>query len=145
MTGYHAALGAPIPLQPRIFGWLLVGAGLFFGWVYAAAPGLFFPGVSIESYSEQFGLYSTTVRILGSVLGIVIALLLNSAGLLALMLATRIFIELGDVIVGLIVNQGAADANTAILSALAAIEAWFLLVLIRHIRAQGSNAADAGS
>lgn len=65
--------------------------------------------------------------------GLVIALVLNSAALLALMLATRIFIELGDVGVRLILN-GAPDQNTFSLTAIAVVEAYMLVFLIRHIR-----------
>ena len=126
-------LSQTIPQRARIFGWLLAAAGLFFAYVYALTPGTFFPGVTAQTFAEKFGLYSTSVRIIGSVLGIVIALMLNSAALLALMLATRIFIELGDVTVGLLLN-GAADANTATLTALAAVELYMLVFLIRHMR-----------
>ena len=106
MTTLNENLRPAIPRSAQIFGWILVMAGLFFGYIYMFQPGSFFPGVAITSYSEQFGLYSTGVRILGAVLGIAIALILNSAALLALMLATRIFIEVGDVFVGLVVNNG---------------------------------------
>ena len=123
-----------IPMRAKVFGWLLVAAGCFFAWVYTVAPGAFFPGVTVESFSERFGLYSNGVRILGSVLGIGIALILNSAALLALMLATRIFIELGDVGVGLVLN-GAPDANTWTLIALAAVETYMLLFLVSRIAA----------
>lgn len=123
-----------IPLSARIFGWILVLAGCFFAYVYMAAPGSFFPGVAVETYSEQFGLYSTGVRILGAVLGLVIALVFDSAALLALMLATRVFTELGDVAVGLAINNGAPDANTFILTGLATVELFFVVMLLRHIR-----------
>lgn len=125
-----------IPLEARIFGWLLCAAGCFFAYVYTFNPGAFFPGISISSISEQFGLYSTAVRILGSVLGIVLALLSGSPAMLALMLATRIFIELGDVAVGLTINNGSPDTNTVTLVVLAGIEAIVLVRLIRHIRAR---------
>jgi hypothetical protein len=118
-----------IPRAAQIFGWILGLAGLFFGYIYMFQPGSFFPGVVINTYSEQFGLYSTGVRILGAVLGIAIALVLNSAALLALMLATRIFIEIGDVFVGLFVNGGTPDTNTFTLLALAAVETYFLYKL----------------
>jgi hypothetical protein len=131
-------LSPRIPVSAKIFGWILVAAGLFFAWVYMAAPGSVFPGVSITSHSEQFGLYSTGVRILGSVLGLVIALLLDSAALLALMIATRVFIELGDVVVGLVINSGAPDANTFTLLVLAAVEAFFVVLLVRTVRAHHS-------
>ena len=127
------ALSAPIPTRAKVFGWLLALAGVFFAYVYMVTPGAFFPGVTVDTFAERFGLYSTGVRILGSVVGIVIALLLNSAALLALMLATRIFIELGDVVVGLILN-GAPDTNTVTLVALAAVELYMLLHLVNRIR-----------
>ncbi len=120
-----------IPLSAKLFGWILAAAGLFFAYVYMAIPGSFFSGVTISTYSEHFGLYSTGVRILGSVLGIIIALYLNSAALLALMLATRIFIELGDVVTGLVVNKGSTDMNTFTLLILAALEVFFLVRLVR--------------
>jgi hypothetical protein len=120
-----------IPASAKIFGWILALAGLFFAYVYIFIPGSFFPGVDLATFSAQFGLYSTGVRILGSVLGIIIALALNSAALLALMLTTRLFIELGDVIVGLVVNNGAPDSNTITLIALAAVELFFTIRLVR--------------
>lgn len=123
-----------IPTSAKIFGWLLVLAGCFFAYVYIVTPGTFFPGVTIGTYSEQFGLYSTGVRILGAVLGLVIALLLNSAALLALMLATRVFIELGDVVVGLVINHGSPDTNTVMLTALALVEIGFAFYLIRTVQ-----------
>ena len=92
-----------------------------------------FYAVAIEDFSDTFGLYSTAVRILGSALGITLALLLNSAALLALMLDTRIFIELGDVVVGLVLNGG-PDANTFTRTALAAVEAHMLVFLIGKLR-----------
>lgn len=131
MNELKAVLRPEIPVSAKIFGWILVFAGLFFAYVYMAVPGSFFPGVTISTFSEEFGLYSTGVRVLGSVLGIVIALVLNSAALLALMLATRIFIELGDVVTGLVVNNGSPDTNTLTLLILALIEFYFLIKLIR--------------
>lgn len=128
-----SALSTPIPTRARVFGWLLAAAGLFFAYVYMVTPGAFFPGVTVETFAERFGLYSTGVRILGSVVGIIIALVLNSAALLALMLATRIFIELGDLVVGLVLNGG-PDANTVTLFALAAVELYMLLHLIGRMR-----------
>lgn len=139
MTGL-GVIGPVIPTKARIFGWILVLAGSFFAAVYMVTPGTFFPGVSISSYSEQFGLYSTGVRILAAVLGIVIALILNRAALLALMLATRIFTEMGDVVVGLVVNTGSPDANTWLLTGLAVVEAYFLVGLVRLLSRAGSAA-----
>lgn len=135
MEAFRKLLQPAAPLPAKVFGWILVFAGAFFAYVYMVDPGSFFPGVSIATYSEQFGLYSTGVRILGSVLGIVVALILDSAALLALMLATRVFIEIGDVFVGLIVNDGSPDANTFALLALATIEIVFVAMLLRRLLA----------
>ena len=71
------------------------------------------------------------MRILGAVLGILVALILNSSALFALMLVTRIFIELGDVIVGLVINNGSPDQNTFILLVLACVELLVLVTLVR--------------
>ena len=131
MTRLKHLLQPEIPTLPKAFGWVLVLAGLFFAYVYMMAPGMFFPGVGIQTYSEQFGLYSTSVRILGAVLGILVALILNSAALFALMLVTRIFIELSDVIVGLVINNGSPDQNTFILLVLACVELLVLVTLVR--------------
>ncbi len=130
----NSALAPSIPRSALVFGWLMVAAGTFFAYVYMFNPGLAFPGISISTISEQFGLYSTGVRIMGSVLGIVIALYFNSAALLALMLATRVFIELGDVAVGLVIHGGAADSNTLTLGLLAAIEIFFVILLVKHAK-----------
>lgn len=127
------ALAEPIPTRAKIFGWLLVLAGCFFAFVYMISPGAFFPGVTVETFSEKFGLYSTGVRILGSVVGIIVALALNNAALLALMLFTRIFIEVGDVLVGLVLNGG-PDMNTITLLALALVEIYMLVFLLGRIR-----------
>jgi hypothetical protein len=135
MSKLHTIFGPEVPRSARFFGWFLVLAGTFFAYVYMFTPSTFFPGVELDTFSAKFGLYSTGVRILGSVLGIIIALALNSAALLALMLATRAFIELGDVIVGLVVN-GAPDTNTVTLVALAAVEIYFTIKLAKHVRGQ---------
>jgi hypothetical protein len=127
------AFAAPIPTRAKIFGWVLVLAGCYFAYVFMVTPGTFFPGVTVETFSERFGLYSTGVRVLGSVFGLLVALLLNSAALLALMLATRVFIELGDIVVGLVLNGG-PDANSLTLLAVAAAEVYFLWFLVGHMR-----------
>lgn len=133
MAMMDLALRPGIPIPARIFGWLLSAAGCFFAYVYMVTPGSFFPGVEIGTYSEQFGLYSTGVRILGSVAGLVIALALSSAALLALMLATRVVIELGDVALGLAINGG-PDMNTLTLGLLAAVELYFVAMLVRVLK-----------
>jgi hypothetical protein len=133
MNTLKMALQPGIPTYARVFGWILAIAGVFFAYVYTINPSGFFPGVSITSYSEHFGLYSTGVRILGAVLGILVALILDSAALFAAVLVTRIFIELGDVVVGLVINHGTPDTNTATLLGLAAIEVFFAVKLTQVV------------
>ena len=139
MPSIQTLLQPTIPTIPKVFGWILVLAGSFFAYIYMFNPGTFFPGVTIGTYSEQFGLYSTGVRILAAVLGIIIALYLNSAALLAVMLVMRVFVELGDVMVGLVVNQGSPDTNTVTLLILAAVEIFMIALLFKVLRkaAQG--------
>lgn len=134
MPTMQTLLQPSIPTIPKVFGWILVLAGSFFAYIYMFSPGSFFPGVSVSTYSEQFGLYSTGVRILAAVLGIVIALYFNSAALLAMMLVTRVFTETGDVVVGLVVNQGVPDTNTFTLLILAAIEVYMIVLLLNVLR-----------
>ncbi len=131
MQSIQTLLQPPIPSIPKVFGWILVVAGSFFAYIYMFSPGTFFPGVTTSTYSEQFGLYSTGVRILAAVLGIIIALCFNSAALLAVMLVMRVFVEMGDVIVGLVVNQGSPDTNTFTLLALAAVEVVMIVLLVK--------------
>ena len=126
-------LGPGISKSANIFGYFMVIAGLFFAYVYMFNPGLTFPGIEISTVSEKFGLYSTGVRVIGSVIGILVALLLDSAALLALMLVTRVVIELGDVIVGMAIHGGAADANTFTLTILAAVEVYFIVKLAKSL------------
>lgn len=133
MNQLKLALQPGIPTYAKVFGWILAIAGVFFSYVYTINPGGFFPGVTISGYSEQFGLYSTGVRILGAVLGILVALILDSAALFAAVLITRIFIELGDVVVGLVINHGTPDTNTVTLLGLAAVEAFFLVKLTQVV------------
>lgn len=47
------------------------------------------------------------------------------------MLLTRIFIEQGDVCVGLVINNGSPDQNTFVLFALATVELVVLATLVR--------------
>ena len=141
MNSLKLALQPGIPAYAKVFGWILAVAGVFFAYVYTVNPGRFFSGVSIGSYSEQFGLYSTGVRVLGAVLGIVVALVLDSAALFAAVLVTRIFIELGDVVVSLVINHGTPDANTVTLLGLAGVEAFFLVKLTQVIVRASRNQA----
>jgi hypothetical protein len=134
MPTIQTLLQPSIPTIPKAFGWILVLAGSFFAYIYMFSPGTFFPGVTISTYSEQFGLYSTGVRISAAVLGIIIALYFNSAALLALMLVTRVFTEAGDVVVGLVVNRGVPDTNTFTLLVLAAVEVFMITLLLKVLR-----------
>ena len=61
------------------------------------------------------------------------ALTLNSAALLALMLVTRVITEAGDVILGLVINNGVPDANTYALTALTLVEVWFVVKLVKVV------------
>lgn len=121
----------PIPKAVRVFIWILLAAGLFFAYVYTFNPALGFPGTQLSSYSEKFAFASTGIRVLGSVVGLAIALYLNSAPLMALMLATRIVIELGDVVIALTI--GGSVSNIVSLSALAAVEIGALNRLMSEI------------
>jgi hypothetical protein len=122
-----------IPNSARIFGWILIAAGTFFAYVYMFKPSLSFPEIILDTQSAKFGLWSTGVRIISSVIGIYIALRLNSALLLAIMLATRIVIEIGDVLVGFAVYK-VPNINTLTLLILASIEIYFLLKLYKHLK-----------
>jgi hypothetical protein len=123
--------GPRIPISAKIFGYFMICAGLFFAYVYMFNPSIAFPGIEIQTVSEQFGLYSTGARIIGSVVGIAVALWFDSAVLLALMLITRVCIELGDIVVGLVVHGGAVDTNTFTLAVLAAVEVFFIVKLLK--------------
>lgn len=121
-----------IPASVKLFAAVLSLAGLFFAYVYAFDPGLVFPGAQITDYSSRFGFYSTGIRVFGSVVGLVIALWLDSPRLLALMLATRLVIELGDIVIGL--TTGGAMSNNIMLGVLATLELLAIIKLLRVIR-----------
>ncbi len=114
----------------RGFAWFLIVAGSFFAYVYLANPGLTFPGARITDYSSQLGFYSTSVRVIGSVVGLGIAVLLNDARLLAIMLATRLVIESGDIIVGLVIGGPLSNTVMLVLLALAELAATVKLVQV---------------
>lgn len=130
------AAAAEIPSVVRVFTAILILAGLFFAYVFTFNPGLTFPGAEITSYSSQLGFYSTGVRVLGSVFGLIVALLLNSPRLLALMLATRLVIEAGDIVVGF--ATGGTAVNAIMISVIAVCELLAILKLLRVIRAERS-------
>lgn len=123
-----------IPASVKLFAGVLSLAGLFFTYVYAFDPGLVFPGAQITDYSSRFGFYSAGIRVFGSVVGLVIALWLNSPRLLALMLATRLVIELGDLGIG--VATGGAMSNNIMLVVLATFELLAIIKLLQVIRSE---------
>jgi hypothetical protein len=120
-----------IPTVVKIFTVLLILAGLFFAYVFSFNPGLAFPGAKIHDYSSQLGFMSTGVRVLGSVVGLAIALALNSPRLLLLMLITRLVIELGDIAAGFV--TGGTLSNAIMIGVIALLELLAILKLIKVI------------
>lgn len=116
-----------IPLAVRIFTWVLIGAGTFFFYVYTFHPEISFPNARLDTYSAQMGFVSAGVRILGSVLALLISVLANNPRWLFITLISRIFIELGDGVVGVLLDG--VTANTYALFLLASAEIWALLKL----------------
>lgn len=121
-----------IPAIVKGFTALLILAGLGFAYVFTFNPGLAFPGASITDYSSQLGFMSTGVRVFGSVVGLVIALALNSPRLLLLMLVTRLVIEVGDIMVGF--ATGGTTSNAVMIGVLAVLECLAILKLVRVIQ-----------
>lgn len=122
-----------IPTVVKGFTALLILAGLVFAYVFTFDPGLAFPGASITDYSSQLGFMSTGVRVLGSVVGLAIALALNSPRLLLLMLVTRLVIEAGDIVVGF--ATGGTTSNAVMIGVIAVLEIlaiWKLVHVIQH-------------
>ena len=111
-----------IPTSVKIFTWILICAGLFFFYVYTFSPNISFPNSNLETYSAKLGFESTGVRILGSVLALLISVIYNKPHWLFITLISRIFIELGDVLVGLTLDG--VTANTFALIVLATLEIW---------------------
>ncbi len=99
-----------IPTPVRIFTWILICAGSFFFYVYTFNPVISFPNASLATYSAKMGFASTGVRILGSVLALLISVVANNPRWLFIILVSRVFIELGDVVVGLVLDG--VTANT---------------------------------
>lgn len=126
------SLHAAIPKSIRIFTWILIVAGLFFFYVFTFNPGLAFPGAAITDYSSQLGFYSTGVRVLGSVLALFISVWLNRADLLAITLASRLFIEIGDIIAGF-ATHGTMQ-NNLMIGLIATLELWAILKLLAVIK-----------
>jgi hypothetical protein len=121
-----------IPMPVKIFTWILICAGCFFFYVYTFKPSLSFPNASLDTYSAKMGFASTGVRILGSVLALIISVVANNPRWLFITLISRIFIELGDVLVGL--NLDGVTVNTYSLLILAALEIWAVLRLWKVIK-----------
>ena len=118
---------AGIPTAVKIFTWLLICAGTFFFYVYTFNPNISFPNANLDTYSAKMGFASTGVRILGSVLALLISVIANNPRWLFITLVSRVFIELGDVVVGL--QLDGPTANTAALLVLASAEIWAVLQL----------------
>lgn len=117
-----------IPTSVKIFTWILICAGSFFFYVYTFSPNISFPNANLDTYSAKLGFESTGVRILGSVLALLISVTFNNPKWLFITLISRVFIELGDVIVGF--NLDGFTANTIALLALASAEIWAVLKLL---------------
>ena len=130
MTNQNLTVGIPTPV--KIFTWILICAGSFFFYVYTFNPAISFPNASLDTYSAKMGFASTGVRILGSVLALLISVLANNLRWLFITLISRIFIELGDVVVGLILDG--VTANTFSLTVLAGLEIWAVLRLWKVIK-----------
>ncbi len=125
-------LNASIPTPVKIFTWILICAGCFFFYVYTFNPTLSFPNANLDTYSAKMGFASTGVRILGSVLALLISVIANNPRWLFITLISRIFIELGDVVVGLVLDG--ATANTFALIVLALLEIWAVSQLWKVIK-----------
>ena len=95
--------------------------------MYTFNPTLSFANASLETYSAKIGFASAGVRILGSVLAIIISVVANKPRWLFITLISRIFIELADVVVGLVFDG--VTANTFALIILAGLEIWAVLTL----------------
>lgn len=117
-----------IPTSVKIFTWILICAGSFFFYVYTFSPDISFPDANLDTYSAKLGFESTGVRILGSVLALLISVVYNNPKWLFITLISRVFIELGDVIVGY--NLDGFTSNTIALLVLAAAEIWAVLKLL---------------
>jgi len=127
MTNQTFKPKAGIPIAVKIFSWILIIAGCFYFYVYTFNPSISFPEANLKTYSARIGFESTGVRILGSVFALLISLIYNKPHWLFITLISRIFIEFGDVIIGLI-NDG-VNSNTFALLLLIILEIWAVLQL----------------
>ena len=121
-----------IPKSVKVFTWVLICAGLFFAYVFTFNPGLSFPGASITDYSSQLGFASTGVRVLGSVVALLISVVYNKPQWLLITLISRLVIEVGDIVVGLL--TGGTLANNLMIGLIALLELWAILTLLKSER-----------
>lgn len=131
MTHQNITTNQGIPKAVKVFTVILLCAGSFFFYVYTFNPGLSFPNANLDTYSAKIGFESAGVRIAGSLIALFISLVANNSRWLFISLISRISIELGDVVIGL-VNDG-VTANTFALIVLAAAETWATLKLWKVI------------
>jgi hypothetical protein len=117
-----------IPTSVKIFTWILICAGSFFFYVYTFSPNISFPNANLGSYSAKLGFESTGVRILGSVFALLISVVYNNPKWLFITLISRVFIELGDTVVGY--QLDGFTANTIALLVLASAEIWAVFKLL---------------
>jgi hypothetical protein len=129
MTSQNSTHTDGIPKSVAAFTWVLICAGLFFAYVYTFNPGLAFPGAKITDYSSQFGFASTGVRVLGSVAALLISAIYNKPQWLLITLISRLVIEVGDIVVGVV--TGGTMINNIMISVIAALELWAILKLAK--------------
>ena len=120
MTNHNLTVGIPTPV--KIFTWILICAGCFFFYVYTFNPAISFPNASLDTYSAKMGFASTGVRIIGGVLILILSLLANKPSWLFATLLGRVFVEIGDMLLGLILDG--FTPNTIGLIVLASLELW---------------------
>lgn len=132
MTSQYVPAGIPAPV--KIFTWLLICAGCFFFYVYTFNPSISFPNATLEGYSAKMGFASTGVRIIGGVLILLVSLLANKPSWLFATLLGRVFVEIGDLILGLILDG--FTPNTIALIVLASLELWAVSKLWKIVRSK---------
>ena len=130
MTNQNLTVGIPTPV--KIFTWILICAGCFFFYVYTFNPVISFPNASLDTYSAKMGFASTGVRIIGGVLILLVSLLANKPSWLFATLLGRVFVEIGDLILGLILDG--FTSNVVALLVLASLEIWAVLRLWKVIK-----------
>ena len=130
MTNQNLTVGIPTPV--KIFTWILICAGCFFFYVYTFNPAISFPNASLDTYSAKMGFASTGVRIIGGVLILLVSLLANKPSWLLATLLGRVFVEIGDLILGLILDG--FTPNVIALIVLASLEIWAVSRLWKVIK-----------